>query len=168
VQDTFGIVSVGQIGAAKVETPQGPVWTDYRGQAVIAGLPAYTNSRVEVQTQSLPKRVDLKNGTQMLTAGRGSFNAVNFDVVNVRRMLLTAHDQHGRPLPQGATVFGKGDRFLTSVVGDGMIFLNDVDEAQSLRVSLPDSSSCVLRIDLETQPDNDKFYATTSAVCHGR
>jgi outer membrane usher protein FimD/PapC len=83
-------------------------------------------------------------------------------------MLLTAHDQHGRPLPQGATVFGKGDRFLTSVVGDGMIFLNDVDEAQSLRVSLPDSSSCVLRIDLETQPDNDKFYATTSAVCHGR
>ncbi|MGU3306350.1 fimbria/pilus outer membrane usher protein [Pseudomonas sp. M5A4_2d] len=168
VQDTFGIVSVGGIGAAKVQTPQGPVWTDYRGQAVIAGLPAYTNSRVEVQTQSLPKRVDLKNGTQMLTAGRGSFNAVNFDVVKVRRVLLTANDQHGRPLPQGASVFGKGDRFLTNVVGEGMIFLNDVEEAQSLRVSLPDSSTCLLRIDLETQPDNDKFYETTSAVCHGR
>lgn len=168
VQDTFGIVSVGDIGAAKVETPQGPVWTDSSGKAVIAGLPAYTNSRVEVQTQSLPKRVDLKNGTQVLTAGRGSFNAVNFDVVKVRRVLLTANDQQGRPLPQGASVFGKNNRFLTSVVGEGMIFLNDVDEAQSLRVSLPDSSTCLLRIDLETPPDNDKFYETNSAVCHGQ
>jgi outer membrane usher protein FimD/PapC len=168
VQDTFGIVSVGDIGAAKVQTPQGPVWTDFSGQAVIAGLPAYTNSRVEVQTPSLPRRVDLKNGTQVLTAGRGSFNAVDFDVVKVRRILLTAKDQHGRPLPQGASVFGTGDRFVTSVVGEGMVFLNDVNEAQSLRVSLPDASTCLLRIDLKSQPDNDKFYETTSAVCHGR
>jgi outer membrane usher protein FimD/PapC len=116
----------------------------------------------------LPKRVDLKNGTQVLAAGRGSFNAVNFDVVQVRRVLLTANDQYGRPLPQGASVFGKGDRFLTSVVGEGMIFLNDVTESQSLRVSLPDSSTCLLRIDPETKPDNDLFYETTSAVCHGR
>ena len=168
VQDTFGIVSVGDIASARVETPQGPTWTDFRGQAVIAGLPAYTASRVEVQTQSLPKRVDLKNGTQVLAAGRGAFNAVDFDVVKVRRVLLTANDQQGRPLPQGASVFGKGDRFLTSVVGEGMIFLNDVNESQSLRVSLPDSSTCLLRIDPGTPPDHDKFYETASAVCHAR
>ena len=167
VQDTFGIVSVGDIGSAKIQTPQGPVWTDFKGQAVIAGLPAYTNSRVEVQTQSLPKRVDLKNGTQVLTAGRGSFNTVDFDVVKVRRMLVTASDQHGRPLPQGASVLGKGNRFLTSVVGEGMIFLNDVTESQSLRVSLPDSSTCLLHIDPEAKPDNDKFYEAASAVCRG-
>ncbi|WP_164666644.1 FimD/PapC C-terminal domain-containing protein, partial [Pseudomonas viridiflava] len=137
----------------KVETPQGPVWTDFRGQAVIAGLPAYTNSRVEVQTQSLPKRVGLRNGTQVLAAGRGSFNAVGFEVVKVRRVLLTAHDSQGQPLPQGASVFGNGDRFLTGVVGEGMIFLNDVDESQNLRVLLPDSSTCQLRIDLEAKPD---------------
>ncbi|WP_238704613.1 fimbria/pilus outer membrane usher protein [Pseudomonas nabeulensis] len=167
VGDTFGIVSVGDIGAAKVENPQGPVWTDFTGQAVIASLPAYTNSRVEVNTQSLPRRVDLKNGTQVLAAGRGSFNAVAFDVVTVRRVLLTASDQQGRPLPQGASVFGKDDRFLTSVVGEGMIFLNDVTESQHLRVSLPDASTCLLSLDAGTQTDNDKFYQTTSAVCHG-
>ena len=167
VQDTFGIVSVGDIGSAKVETPQGPVWTDFSGQAVIAGLPAYTNSRVQVQTPSLPKRVDLKNGTQVLAAGRGSFNNVDFDVVKVRRMLVTANDQHGRPLPQGASVLGKGNRFITSVVGEGMIFLNDVSESQSLKVSLPDSSTCLLHIDPEAKPDNDKFYEAVSAVCQG-
>ncbi|WP_460132995.1 fimbria/pilus outer membrane usher protein [Pseudomonas sp. S1_E04] len=168
VQDTFGIVSVGDIGSAKIDTPNGPVWTDFSGQAVIPGLPAYTNSRIEVQTQSLPKRVDLKNGTQVLAAGRGSVNRVAFDVVKVRRVLLTARDQQGRPLPQGASVFGKDNRFLTNVVGEGMIFLNDVNDSQHLRVSLPGSSSCLLSLTLESQTDNDKFYETASAVCNGR
>ncbi|WP_124408477.1 fimbria/pilus outer membrane usher protein [Pseudomonas sp. R4-39-08] len=168
VQDTFGIASVGDIGSAKIDTPQGPVWTDFTGQAVLPNLPAYTNSHIEVQTQSLPKRVDLKNGTRVLAAGRGSVNTVAFDVVKVRRMLVNASDDQGRPLPQGAAVFGKGDRFLTSVVGEGMIFLNDVNEVQDLRVSLPDSASCLLNISPGSQPDNDKFFDTTAAVCHGR
>ncbi|MFC6337169.1 fimbria/pilus outer membrane usher protein [Pseudomonas sp. CCM 7891] len=168
VQDTFGIVSVGDIGSAKVDTPQGPVWTDFRGQAVIAGLPAYTPSRIEVQTRSLPKRIDLKNGTKVLSAGRGSFNTVDFDVVKVRRVLLQAHDQQGRPLPQGASVFGKDNGFLTSVAGEGMIFLSNVNELQSLQVSLPDSSTCLLHLNSEVEPDDDKLYETTSAVCHVR
>lgn len=168
VQDTFGIASVGDIGSAKIDTPQGPVWTDFSGQAVIPGLPAYTNSRIEVQTQSLPKRVDLKNGTQVLSAARGSVNTVAFDVLKVRRLLVTASDEQGRPLPQGASVFGQGDHFLTSVVGEGMIFLNDVNDLHALQVLLPDSSRCLLNISPKAEPDNDKFYETTSAVCHGR
>ncbi len=168
VQDTFGIASVGNLSAAKIDTPHGPVWTDFSGQAVIPGLPAYTNSRIEVQTQSLPKRVDLKNGTQVLAAGRGSVNSVAFDVVTVRRMLLSAVDQQGRPLPQGASVFDNDNRFLTSVVGEGMIFLNDANNEQSLRVSLPDSSTCLLNLATETPRDTDTFYETASGVCHGR
>lgn len=168
VQDTFGILSVGDLGAAKVATPQGPVWTDYRGQAVIAGLPAYTSSRIEVQTQSLPKRVDLKNGTKILAAGRGSFSTVDFDVVKVRRLLLEAQDEQGRPLPQGTAVFDHDNRFLTSVVGEGMIFLNNASEPQTLRVSLPDSSACLLHLDPEQETDDDKFYDSAVAVCRAR
>lgn len=168
VQDTFGIASVGDVASARIDTPQGPVWTDFTGQAVLPGLPAYANSHIEVQTRSLPKRVDLKNGTRVLSAGRGSVNTVTFDVVKVRRMLINASDHQGRPLPQGAAVFGKGDRFLTSVVGEGMIFLNDANDMQDLRVSLPDSASCLLNISPEGQPDHDTFYETTAAVCHGR
>ncbi len=166
VQDTFGIVSVGDIGSARVDTPQGPVWTDFTGQAVIAGLPAYTHSRVEVQTRSLPKRVDLKNGTQVLTAGRGSVSTVDFEVVKVRRVLVQAQDNQGKPLTQGSPVFGKDNRFLTSVVGDGMIYLSDVQGPQSLRVTLPNASTCVLRLETDSKPDDEKLYETTTAVCH--
>lgn len=166
VHDTFGILSVGDVSAAKVSTPQGPVWTDYSGQAVIANLPAYSNSHLEVQTQSLPKRVDLKNGTKILAAGRGSFSTVDFQVVKVRRLLLEARDEQGRFLPQGASVFGPDKAFLTSVAADGMVFLNNIDERQVLSVSLPDSiKPCLLQLNLEPQSNDDKLYETASAVC---
>lgn len=165
VQDTFGIVSVGNVGAAKVSTPQGPVWTDYRGQAVIASLPAYRSSNVEVQTQSLPKRIDLKNGTKVLAAGRGSFNTIDFEVVKVRRVLLEVRDAQGQPLPQGASVLDSNNAFLTSVVGEGMVFLNSLDESRALNISLPDSSTCLLQLNLEPESNDDKFYETGSAVC---
>ncbi|MCZ7253273.1 hypothetical protein NK293_23855, partial [Salmonella enterica] len=84
--------------------------------AVIPGLPAYTTSHLEVQTQSLPKRVDLKNGTKILAVGRGSFNTVDFQVVNVRRVLLEVRDEQGTPLPQGSAVFGPDNTYLTNVV----------------------------------------------------
>lgn len=168
VQETFGIVSVGDIAAAKVSTPQGPVWTDFSGQAVIPGLQAYGNNHVQVQTQSLPKRVDLKNGTKVLAAGRGSVNILDFDVVKVRRLLLEAQDEQGRPLPQGAAVFGEDNNFVTSVVGDGMIFLSNIDGQQTLKVSLPGSASCLLHVNPEQAPEDDQFYETAPAVCHAR
>jgi len=166
VQDTFGLLSVGNVSGAKVETPQGPVWTDYRGFAVIPGLPAYSNSHLEVQTQSLPKRVDLKNGTQTLAAARGSFNTVEFKVISARRVLLTARDASGRALPQGAPVFGEDKAFLTSVVGEGLIFLNDSQPQQTLRVEMPGSTKpCLLQLNLEPEPSNEKLYETASATC---
>ena len=168
VQDTFGLLSVGNIAGAKVSTPQGPVWTDYRGHAVIPGLPAYSNTHLEVQTQSLPKHVDLKNGTHTLAAARGSFNTVEFKVVSARRVLLTARDQRGRALPQGAAVFGADKAFLTSVVGEGLIFLNDSEPQQILSVELPDSTTpCLLQLNLEPEPSNDKLYEAASATCRG-
>ncbi|MGY2292417.1 fimbria/pilus outer membrane usher protein [Pseudomonas sp. SDO528_S397] len=166
VQDTFGVLSVGDIGAAKVSTSQGPVWTDYRGYAVIAGLPAYTSSLVEVQTPSLPKRVDLKNGSKVLTAGRGSFSTVDFEVVKVRRLLLEVEDEQGRPLPQGAPVFGKDNAFITSVVGEGRVFLNNVNGPQTLQVSLPGARNCLVHLTPEPERNDDTLYETAKAVCH--
>jgi outer membrane usher protein FimD/PapC len=82
--------------------------------------------------------------------------------------LLEAQDERGRPLPQGAAVFGQDNTFVTSVVGDGMIFLSNIDGPQTLKVSLPDSQSCVLQVNPEQEPDDDKLYETAPVVCHVR
>lgn len=165
VEDTFGVASVGDISGARLTTPQGPVWTDPWGNAVIAGLPAYQTSLLEVEGKTLPRQVDLKNGTKVLEAGRGSFNKVEFDVVKVRRVLLRAVDSQGRPLPQGAAVMGAENAFLTTVVGDGMIFLSNVAASQTLKVTSSNSNACSLQLDLPEQTFNGQLYETASATC---
>jgi len=165
VQETFGVVSLEGVPGARISTPQGPVWTDSKGRAVIASLPAYGNSRLEVDTRSLPKRVDIHNGTKILSAGRGSFNAIDFSVVNVRRLLLHARDEGGQALPHGVSVLGDDDDFLTSVAGDGMIFLGDIGTQQALKVALSGSRTCQLQFELTEDNDEDLPYETASAVC---
>lgn len=165
VEDTFGVVSVGDIAGARIATPQGPVWTDPWGQAVIASLPAYQTSLLELEGKSLPRQVDIKNGTQVLEAGRGSFNKVDFEVIKVRRVLLRATGADGKPLPQGGAVLGAGNELLTTVVGDGMIFLSNVEAPQTLRVSSSNATNCALQFDLPEQTYNGHFYETVSATC---
>jgi outer membrane usher protein FimD/PapC len=165
VQETFGVVSLEGVPGARISTPQGPVWTDSKGRAVIASLPAYGTSRLEVDTRSLPKRVDIQNGTKVLSAGRGSFNAVDFSVVNVRRLLLHARDEGGQALPHGVSVLADNDDFLTSVAGDGMIFLGDIGSRQALKVALSGSRTCQLQFELTEDNDEDLPYETASAVC---
>ena len=165
VEDTFGVASVGDISGARITTPQGPVWTDPWGNAVIASLPAYQPSQLEVEGKSLPRQVDLKNGTRTLEAGRGSFNKVAFEVVKVRRVLLRATDSTGKPLQQGAAVLGADNELLTTVVGDGMIFLSNVDTSQTLKVSSPNATSCALQLDLAEQTYDGQFYERASATC---
>lgn len=165
VQETFGVVSLEGVSGARISTPQGPVWTDSKGRAVIASLPAYGTSRLEVDTRSLPKRVDIQNGTKVLSAGRGSFNAVDFSVVNVRRLLLYARDEGGQALPHGVSVLADNDDFLTSVAGEGMIFIGDIGGQQALKVALSSSRTCQLQFDLTEDNDEDLPYETASAVC---
>ncbi|MFY3201062.1 fimbrial biogenesis usher protein [Achromobacter xylosoxidans] len=165
VQDTFGVVSVGDISGVKISTPSGPVWTDAFGQAVIPQLTAFRESRVEVQTKSLPRRVDLKNGFQSLEAGRGSVNQLEFDVIRARRMLVKAVDEAGVPLPKGASVVDANKQFVTLVLDNGTIFLQDADPAQTLSVRLPDERSCSLKIDFPKEIDDEAFYDQASGVC---
>ncbi|MBP0596591.1 fimbria/pilus outer membrane usher protein [Herbaspirillum sp. LeCh32-8] len=165
LQDTFGIVQVGDVSGVKVNTPTGPVWTDWKGQAVLAQLPPYSSSRLEIATKSLPRNVDIKNGLKLLDPGHGSVNHVSFDVLRVRRILLNSKFPDGAPLPKGAFVLDANRQFLTTVVDDGQVFLLNGTPAGPLRVALPDEKSCTLQFSLPDKPDPDMFYESTDAVC---
>ncbi|WP_343587077.1 fimbria/pilus outer membrane usher protein [Herbaspirillum sp.] len=165
VQDTFGILRVGDVSGVKVGTPYGPVWTDWKGQAVISQLPPYASTRLEIATKSLPRNIDIKNGLKVLDPGRGSVSHVDFDVLKVRRILLNAKSPDGQALPKGAFVLDADNQFVTTVVDDGQLFLLNGVPAGALRVILPDEKSCVLQYSLPSAPDPNMFYETADAVC---
>ncbi|WP_052071788.1 fimbria/pilus outer membrane usher protein [Sphingopyxis sp. MWB1] len=165
VDDTFGIVKVGDISGVKVATPYGPVWTDGEGEAVIPQLKSYKTSRIEIATKTLPRQIDIKNGVKMIDAGRGSVNMVGFDVIETNRVLVHAVDAKGVPLEKGSSVFGPDNGFLTTVLDDGAIFLVGNKSPSTLKVTRPDGRSCNLTVILKSEGDENALYDTAEGMC---
>lgn len=164
VQDTFGIVSVGEDAGVKLFTGSGPIWTDAAGQAVLARLPAFSASQVEVMSYTLPRNADIDNGYKRVAAGRGSVNYLKFNVSKVRRVLLSATDAQGRPLAKGSAVFDAADKFVTVVLDEGKIYLHDLSQPD-LKVSLQGGRECHLSFQVGDAPDSDSLFEQAPALC---
>ncbi|MET3632010.1 fimbria/pilus outer membrane usher protein [Burkholderia sp. 572] len=167
VRDTFGIIRVGDLPGVGVNTPAGRVWTDGAGRAIIASLPAYSTGRIEVATKTLARHVDLVNGYQPVTSGRGGVSDVTFDVIKVRRALLTARDNYGNHLPRGASVNDGSGNVVTLVGDDGAVFLPDIGAGAPPTLIVRDAigNECALDFALTDKPDADAPYERADAQC---
>ncbi|WP_178380696.1 fimbrial biogenesis usher protein [Pseudomonas fluorescens] len=163
--DTFGVAKVGDVGGVKLTTPSGPVWTDPWGNAVIPQLNAYQNTRVEIETKSLPRNVDIQNGFKSVSAGRGSVHKLDFSVVKSRRALLRVTGADGKPLSKGLAVFDAKDNFVTTVVDDGKVFLTNGQLSEGLNIHTTESTSCVIHFSLPPEQDLNVYFETANATC---
>lgn len=166
VRDTFALASVGDMSGIKLNTPSGPVWTDWQGQAVVPQVAAYGRSPVEVQTRSLPRNADINNGLAMISAGRGAVERVEFGVGLTRRLLLTVSTEQGEPLPAGASVSSAYGEFITLVQDSSQVFLPNVLDQSTLWITTPQGGRCQLRYSLPEKADPSVYFETAPARCH--
>ncbi|WP_063895523.1 fimbrial biogenesis usher protein [Burkholderia ubonensis] len=165
VQDTFAIASVGDVAGVKLSTPSGPVWTDWTGQAVLAALPPYRSSRVEVATKTLPRNVDINNGLLTVSPGYAAVPMLHFGVVKTRRVLLKATLPDGAVVPRGAVIDDQAGAYVTTAANDGTVFLTNSPPGQRLFAELPDAHRCALRYTLPAKPNLNAFYEPATATC---
>ncbi|WP_421316239.1 fimbrial biogenesis usher protein [Aeromonas veronii] len=167
VQDTFGVVSLGQdVAGVEISTPQGTVWTDKWGNAVVPSLNAYQNSNVMINTDSLPKNVDVNNGMKTVNAGRGAVHQLQFGVLSVRRAMLRLTMPDGKLVPKGAVIFDDDNQYVTTAVEDGVVFIADVENSEYL-YALADEAGrkCQLKFKLRDMPSLDEYYENVDATC---
>jgi outer membrane usher protein FimD/PapC len=167
IEDTFGLASLGdKVSNVEISTPSGDVWTDHWGRAVIPSLPAYRNANVEINTESLPKNIDVNNGTTMIVAGHGAVSQINFGVINVRRAMLNVSLPNGKKLAKGSTIVDADGNYVVTVVEDGLVFLNDVEQSPKLYATDDDGKrQCLLHYSLPKERDLDAPYEKVNGVC---
>lgn len=165
VGDTFGIAKIGEEKGVRVETPAGPTWTDGRGYAVIPRITSYSKSSVQVDTRSLGKNVDINNALYETEAARGSVSYIDFSVVRTRRVLIDVKDAAGKPLQQGASVFGADNSFVSVVTDKSAVFINDAADGQPFSIERQGQSDCRFTLKLAEKPANPGLYEEASAVC---
>lgn len=165
VRETFALVKAGESAGIQLSTPQGPVWTDGAGRAVASSLSAWRTNRVEIDTRSLPRNVDVLNGYQEVEAGRGAVPRLDFPVDTVRRLMLQVRTPDGLPVPKGAAVQDGQGNYLTSVVDAGLVYLTDAPVLVRLRIDSGIGQACQVEVDAPASSDADKLYATVDAIC---
>ena len=169
VRDTFGVIKVGEGAGVKVNTPQGPVWTDSSGHAVAASLPAFSASRLEVDPRSLKRNTDVLNGFREIEAGRGAVPRVEFALASARRLLLRVRTDAGGWVPKGGAVYDSATgAYLTNVVDAGLVYLADAPEQLKLYVSMADDRRCVIELDTRRIAQTAAPYQSAETTCSQR
>ncbi|WP_420232535.1 fimbria/pilus outer membrane usher protein [Pseudomonas sp. ABY48] len=165
LRDTFGLLKVGDDAGIKIGTPHGPVWTDAGGRAVASSLPAYQASRVEIDTSSLPRNLDVPNGFQEIQAARGAVPRLDFQAGSVRRLMLNIRTDEGVPVGKGLGVYDEHHQYLTTVVDTGLVYLDDAPAVVRLRVMLSEDRVCSLELDTDRLPATSGLYDSAEVVC---
>lgn len=164
LRDSVGVLSVGGLPGVKFSTPSGPVWSDGDGHAVLANLNAYADTRVELQTPSLPRNADVANGLKVVRAGHGSVSRAEFSVLKTQRLLIQIAAEDGEALASGLSVVDGEGRFITLTGSGGEVFLDQATARNGLYVESPPRLRCRLDYVL---PDEDvsALYQTVRARC---
>ena len=165
INDTFAVARLdSNISGVRIETPQGPVWTDRWGQAIIPALPPYRNALVQIDTETLPRNVDVSNGSKRMKQGRGAVGNVNFKLLEQRRALLYVTLPDGSKLPRGIAIEDTDGKYITTVVEDGIVFINNILPRQILAARL-ENGVCRIETSLPENSDPNTFYDTAEGVC---
>ncbi|WP_407439397.1 fimbrial biogenesis usher protein [Lelliottia sp.] len=167
IGDTFALVSLGdKISNVEISTPSGDVWTDRWGHAVVASLPAYQSSRIEINTETLPKNIDVNNGTSMVSEGHGAVSQVKFGVLNVRRGMLRVKPSANNMMKKGSSIVDEKGNYIATAIDDGMVFLTDLDNLPTLYVTdEKGQKQCQLHYSLAKERDLNAFYENITGVC---
>lgn len=167
IHDTFAIAKLSEDKAGvEINTPQGTVWTDKWGQAVIPGLNEWRNSRIEIDANKLPQSMTLANGTKYLAAAHASVSEVNFKVLNSRRVMLRVKKADGSALPKGLSIVDEKGNYIVTSVDDGHVFLNDVEQVSTLYAMDNDNNRiCKIAWTLSDKHDEEAFYEEVNGEC---
>lgn len=165
VADTFGIARVGKESGVRLDTPAGPVWTDWRGYAAIPTLNGYRRSAIQLDTRSLAKNIDINNALQEAEMARGAIGRVNFEVLRTRRVLVEVVMADGKRPPQGASVFNATGGLVTVVGDEGTVFVPDAAPGMMMEVQSSGKTVCTMKLDLPETADTTGLYENATATC---
>lgn len=169
IDDTFGIAHlVPPEGGIEIETPDGSVYTDFAGNAIIPRLAPRGLNVVELNTEALPQEIDVPHGIQQVSPERGAVVSMDFDIKKSRRVMLIVTPDNNYKLSTGSYLTtSKNSGYITTAVDNGYFFINDISGLKNIYahpVQHPDAV-CKLVYTLPERNDENTAYEEIYAQC---
>ena len=164
INDSFAVVRVADYSNVQVYMENQPVGrTNDAGATLISGLRPYQKNRIRIEQADLP--LDAKIEALEISAVpyfRSGYEAV-FPVKKSNGALLRIVLENDKPSLGGAIASLNGGDEIFPVTLDGQAYFSGLEAKNQIKVSLPDSRSCVFTVSFI--PSNDPLPNLGSFTC---
>lgn len=156
--ETSGLVDVPDIAGIGILNSTA-VKTNERGYALIPYLRPYRVNRVVLDSSELGPNVEIDNGVVHVVPRRGAVVKAGFSARKVRRLVITARDSRGEPLPFGAQVSDAAGEPLGIVGQAGQFMLGTTHNIQTLHVRWGEkpAEQCQVHLDADSQTEEQGY-----------
>ena len=156
INSGFAVVSTNGISDIPVSLQNSPIGTtNSKGLLLVTPLNAYQENKIGIDPMQLPAdlridKVDI-NATPTELAGI----LVGFDITPVRSASVILTDSNEQPLSLGSQVRQLSNKEVPStIIGfDGEVYLDTLDEHNTLEVTTPSGEVCTVSFDYSKQGD---------------
>lgn len=164
--ETVAVVTVPNAKDVHFEQYQG-VSTNRNGRAVIPNLNPYRINRIAIETERLPRGVEIRNPVVEIVPTRGAVIRTDFDATVGYQAAFTLTNAHGIPLPLGAMVENDDGQQLGVVGAEGQTFVGGLQKTSGsflVRWGGADAMRCRVNYTLPASTPND-VYPYLESVC---
>ncbi|MFJ7794989.1 fimbria/pilus outer membrane usher protein [Pseudomonas sp. NPDC096950] len=152
IDDAFVVVSTDGYADIPVRYENQQVGqTDRNGHLLVPWSSAYYRGKYEIDPLNLPANVRSPNVEQRIAVRRGSGYLLEFPLNRVIAASIVLVDARQQELPLGSGVVHEQSGTQTVVGWDGLVYLENLQAQNNLRVTLADGSTCQVQFAVDMQ-----------------
>ncbi|MGE8190113.1 fimbria/pilus outer membrane usher protein [Pseudomonas sp. NPDC086278] len=164
IDDAFVVVSTDGYANIPVRYENQQVGkTDRNGHLLVPWSSAYYRGKYEIDPLNLPANVRSPNVEQRIAVRRGSGYLLEFPLSRVIAASIVLVDTQQHDLPLGSGVVHEQSGTQTVVGWDGLVYLENLQQQNSLRVTLADGQTC--RVQFAVDLNQDQIPLIGPLVC---
>lgn len=154
IDDAFVLVSTEGFADVPVRYENQVVGhTDAKGHLLVPYGSGYYRGKYEIDPLELPPDVRTPNVEQRVAVRRGAGYLLEFPLRRVLAASVVLVDAGNHDLPVGSQVRHEQSGALAVVGWDGLVYLEDLSEHNSLVVQLAEGGSCRVQFELKAEAD---------------
>jgi outer membrane usher protein len=127
--------------------------TDRNGHLLVPWSSAYYRGKYEIDPLNLPANVRSPNVEQRIAVRRGSGYLLEFPLSQVIAASIVLVDTQQQELPLGSGVVHEQSGTQTVVGWDGLVYLENLQAENRLRVSLAGGKTCQVEFAMDIKQD---------------
>ncbi|MBK9999593.1 MAG: fimbrial biogenesis outer membrane usher protein [Sphingomonadales bacterium] len=142
IGESFALIKNAGPGAEILQNGRRIARSDKKGNALLAELEAFDETRISLDPTKLPIDFEARNGTEFeILTSRRNGAIVDFGVRKVFAGIVVIVDKDGKPYPPGTQVLRDG--FEPDIMGyDGEVFLRDLKPMNEIKIDRGEGGMC--------------------------